>query len=129
MLPFTSYLLSSMLRFLALSQKTDFDRGWRKLDDLRKHAEPTMTRQQKLGLKHYDDISRRIPRYEVAALEAHVLRAARRLCPGKFNHDRFSVNSFTRVCFQTLTLVFTFFVSCLNRHHCACRRLVSPRIG
>ena len=46
-------------------------RGWRTLDDLRQN-EASLTRQQRVGLRHYDDLLDRMPRDEAAEIEAKV---------------------------------------------------------
>ncbi|KAK8049034.1 DNA polymerase [Apiospora phragmitis] len=49
--------------------------GYRTLDDIREKAH--LTANQQIGLDHYDELNTRIPRKEVEALGAHVVRAAR----------------------------------------------------
>ncbi|KAK8089607.1 DNA polymerase IV [Apiospora hydei] len=49
--------------------------GYRTLDDIREKAH--LTTNQRIGLDRYDDLNTRIPRKEVEALGAHVVRAAR----------------------------------------------------
>lgn len=50
-------------------------KGYRTLDDIREQAQ--LTPCQQVGLDHFDDLNTRIPRKEVEALGAHVVRAAR----------------------------------------------------
>ncbi|XP_062608658.1 DNA polymerase lambda-like [Saccostrea cucullata] len=57
-----------------------FQQGFRTLDDLRTKAK--LTHQQRIGLKHYDDILDRMPRTEAAAIEQVVREAAENLVPG-----------------------------------------------
>lgn len=57
-----------------------FQQGFRTLDDLRTKAK--LTHQQKIGLKHYEDILDRMPRTEAAAIEHLVREAAEFLAPG-----------------------------------------------
>ncbi|KAK7951966.1 DNA polymerase IV [Apiospora aurea] len=49
--------------------------GYRTLDDIQEKAH--LTANQRIGLERYDDLNTRIPRKEVEALGAHVVRAAR----------------------------------------------------
>ena len=44
--------------------------GFESLEDLEKNAD--LTFQQKIGIKHYDDINQKMPREEVAEIEKHV---------------------------------------------------------
>ncbi|XP_033633467.1 DNA polymerase lambda-like [Asterias rubens] len=48
--------------------------GYRTLDDIREKAK--LSRQQKIGLKHYDDFLERMPREEAGAIEATVREMA-----------------------------------------------------
>ncbi|KAK8083074.1 hypothetical protein PG996_001855 [Apiospora saccharicola] len=54
-------------------------KGYRTLDDIREKAH--LTPCQKIGIDHFDDLNTRIPRKEVEALGAHVVRAARSIDP------------------------------------------------
>lgn len=53
--------------------------GYRTLEDLRTKA--TLTNQQKIGLKHYDDIKDRMPREEVTEIVKIVEREAKSMYP------------------------------------------------
>ncbi|KAI1896829.1 hypothetical protein AGOR_G00098890 [Albula goreensis] len=57
-----------------------FQQGFRTLDDVRTKA--TLSSQQKIGLKHYDDFLDRMSRDEAAAIEKTVKDAAQSLNPG-----------------------------------------------
>ena len=48
--------------------------GLRTLDDLRARQAELLTRQQRIGLRHYDDFLARIPRTEVQEIESIVAR-------------------------------------------------------
>ncbi|XP_027623192.1 DNA polymerase lambda isoform X2 [Tupaia chinensis] len=54
--------------------------GFRSLEDIRTQA--TLTTQQAIGLKHYDDFLDRMPREEAAEIEQTVREAAQALNPG-----------------------------------------------
>lgn len=54
--------------------------GFRTLDDLRARA--TLTRNQQIGLKYYDELMDRMPREEAAQIEAVVKEAALSIQPG-----------------------------------------------
>ena len=54
--------------------------GFRTLDDLWQNAK--LSTNQRIGIEHYDDLNKRIPRREVAALGAFVQEAAARIDPG-----------------------------------------------
>ncbi|XP_065185298.1 DNA polymerase lambda-like [Sycon ciliatum] len=54
--------------------------GFRTLDDIRQKA--TLNRQQVVGLRLYDDLNKRMPRSEVAEIEAMVSTAALAIIPG-----------------------------------------------
>ncbi|KAG6063959.1 hypothetical protein E4U32_000710 [Claviceps aff. humidiphila group G2b] len=53
--------------------------GHRTLEDLK--AKAKLTPAQRIGIDHFDDLNRRIPRHEVAALGAYVQNAAARIDP------------------------------------------------
>ncbi|XP_005289452.2 DNA polymerase lambda [Chrysemys picta bellii] len=57
-----------------------YQQGFRTLDDIRTQAR--LTRQQAVGLKHYEDFLERMPREEAAEIEQTVREAARSLNPG-----------------------------------------------
>lgn len=44
-----------------------YEKGYRTLDDLKN--EESLTNSQRLGLKYFDDIKKRIPRHEVSPYE------------------------------------------------------------
>ncbi|XP_012517200.1 PREDICTED: DNA polymerase lambda isoform X2 [Propithecus coquereli] len=54
--------------------------GFRSLEDIRNQA--SLTTQQAIGLKHYDDFLERMPREEAAEIEQTVREAARAFNPG-----------------------------------------------
>ncbi|KAG5963031.1 hypothetical protein E4U57_006534 [Claviceps arundinis] len=53
--------------------------GHRTLEDLK--AKAKLTPAQRIGIDHFDDLNRRIPRHEVAALGAYVQKAAAKIDP------------------------------------------------
>ncbi|KAG6036363.1 hypothetical protein E4U40_001019 [Claviceps sp. LM458 group G5] len=53
--------------------------GHRTLEDLK--AKAKLTPAQRIGIDHFEDLNRRIPRHEVAALGAHVQEAAAKIDP------------------------------------------------
>lgn len=55
-----------------------FERGISNVDDLRKDPS-SLTQHQKIGLRHLEDFEKRIPREEVAQLEARILAECRAL--------------------------------------------------
>ncbi|XP_020822679.1 DNA polymerase lambda isoform X1 [Phascolarctos cinereus] len=57
-----------------------YQQGFRTLEDIQNRA--TLTTQQAIGLKHYEDFLKRIPREEAAEIEQTVREAARTLSPG-----------------------------------------------
>ncbi|NXU18084.1 DPOLL polymerase, partial [Pardalotus punctatus] len=57
-----------------------YQQGFRTLDDIRTKA--TLTSQQAVGLKHYEDFLERMPREEAAEIEQTVRQAALALKPG-----------------------------------------------
>jgi DNA polymerase beta len=76
--------ISLVARVAGIGPKTakrlvDVD-GVRTLDDLRRIAH-TLNRHQQIGLKHFEDFELRIPRAEVAALEAIIKEEAARIDP------------------------------------------------
>ncbi|XP_054437367.1 DNA polymerase lambda isoform X1 [Pteronotus mesoamericanus] len=57
-----------------------YHQGFRSLEDIRNKA--SLTTQQAIGLKHYDDFLERIPREEAAEIEQTVRESAQALNPG-----------------------------------------------
>ncbi|XP_008114266.2 DNA polymerase lambda [Anolis carolinensis] len=57
-----------------------YQQGFRTLDDVRTKA--SLTRQQAIGLKHYEDFVERMPREEAAEIEQTVREAAQSIQPG-----------------------------------------------
>ncbi|XP_068954875.1 DNA polymerase lambda isoform X1 [Petaurus breviceps papuanus] len=57
-----------------------YQQGFRTLEDIQSQA--TLTAQQAIGLKHYEDFLKRIPREEAAEIEQTVREAAHTLNPG-----------------------------------------------
>ncbi|XP_004616395.2 DNA polymerase lambda isoform X3 [Sorex araneus] len=57
-----------------------YQQGFRSLDDIRDQA--SLTTQQAIGLKHYDDFLERMPREEAAEIEQTVRESAQALSPG-----------------------------------------------
>ncbi|XP_060624242.2 DNA polymerase lambda [Anolis sagrei] len=57
-----------------------YQQGFRTLDDVRSKA--SLTRQQAIGLKHYEDFVERMPREEAAEIEQTVREAAQSIQPG-----------------------------------------------
>ncbi|XP_010281673.1 PREDICTED: DNA polymerase lambda isoform X2 [Phaethon lepturus] len=57
-----------------------YQQGFRTLDDI--HTKATLTSQQAVGLKHYEDFLERMPREEAAEIEQTVRQAALALKPG-----------------------------------------------
>lgn len=64
----------------AKTAKLWYQQGYRTLEDISTKA--TLNSQQKIGLKHYDDLLDRMPRDEAAAIENKVREAAQSLNPG-----------------------------------------------
>lgn len=65
-----------------MPQLASFLQGFRSLEDIRNQA--SLTTQQAIGLKHYDDFLERMPREEAAEIEQTVskcLRTVRRARP------------------------------------------------
>jgi hypothetical protein len=56
--------------------------GYRSIEDLRERGQHRLNEQQVIGLKYYEDIQQRIPRVEVAAVEAAVRAVAEDIMPG-----------------------------------------------
>ncbi|XP_066927392.1 DNA polymerase lambda-like [Clytia hemisphaerica] len=54
--------------------------GFESLEDLEKNAD--LTFQQKIGIKHYDDINQKMPREEVTEIEQHIRKIAEDVLPG-----------------------------------------------
>lgn len=54
-----------------------FQQGFRTLEQLRARQHDVLTSAQRVGLKHFDDLKRRIPREEVALIEGVVVAAIR----------------------------------------------------
>ncbi|XP_077222748.1 DNA polymerase lambda (POLL) [Tasmannia lanceolata] len=57
-----------------------YEKGHRTLDDLK--TEDSLTSAQRLGLKFFDDIKKRIPRHEVKDMEVLLQKAAQDVLPG-----------------------------------------------
>ncbi|KAH0623811.1 hypothetical protein JD844_006950 [Phrynosoma platyrhinos] len=57
-----------------------YQQGFRTLDDI--HAKASLTSQQAIGLKHYEDFLERMPREEAAEIEQTVREAAQAIQPG-----------------------------------------------
>ncbi|RWR77119.1 BRCT domain-containing protein [Cinnamomum micranthum f. kanehirae] len=57
-----------------------YEKGHRTLDDLKN--EDSLTSAQKLGLKFFDDIKKRVPRYEVKDMEVLLQKVGQDLLPG-----------------------------------------------
>ncbi|XP_058115534.1 DNA polymerase lambda isoform X9 [Magnolia sinica] len=57
-----------------------YEKGHRTLDDLKK--EDSLTNAQRLGLKYFDDIKKRIPRHEVKDMEVLLQKAGQDVLPG-----------------------------------------------
>lgn len=62
-----AFNLVDLLREKASIFRAYWFQGFRTLDDL--HTKAKLTHQQKIGLKHYEDILDRMPRTEAAAIE------------------------------------------------------------
>ncbi len=56
--------------------------GYRSIEDLRQRGQHRLNEQQVIGLRYYEDIQERIPRLEVAAVEAAVRAVAEDIFPG-----------------------------------------------
>lgn len=57
-----------------------YEKGYRSLDDLK--DEPSLTSSQRVGLQFFDDLNVKIPRHEVAIMEALVKQVAEDIQPG-----------------------------------------------
>ncbi|XP_043703243.1 DNA polymerase lambda isoform X8 [Telopea speciosissima] len=57
-----------------------YEKGHRSLDDLKN--EDSLTNAQKLGLKYFDDIKKRIPRHEVQEMDSLLQKAGEDVLPG-----------------------------------------------
>ncbi|KAK1293128.1 hypothetical protein QJS10_CPB17g00588 [Acorus calamus] len=57
-----------------------YEKGHRTLDDLKN--EESLSHSQKLGLKYFDDIKKRIPRHEVKDMEALLQKVGQDILPG-----------------------------------------------
>lgn len=57
-----------------------YEKGYRTLDDLKN--EDSLTNAQKLGLKYFDDIKKRVPRHEVQEMELLLQKAGEEVLPG-----------------------------------------------
>ena len=57
-----------------------YDQGWRDLDDVVEYGWTTMSREQQLGVKFYDEFQLKISRTEVESIEAVVKRHMRQIC-------------------------------------------------
>lgn len=62
--------------------KKFYDRGWRDLDDVIEHGWDTLTRNQRIGVKYYDEFQQRIPRSEVEKTAEIILDHASRIQAG-----------------------------------------------
>lgn len=56
--------------------------GYRSMEDLALRGQKDLTRQQLIGLKHWRDLAKRIPREEVQLIEARVRAVVERVLPG-----------------------------------------------
>lgn len=54
-----------------------YDKGWRDLDDVIEHGWKSLSRVQQIGLKYYDEFLLKIPRSEVEAITATIIRHAK----------------------------------------------------
>ncbi|KAK1756908.1 hypothetical protein QBC47DRAFT_298020 [Echria macrotheca] len=59
-----------------------YNRGWRDLDDIVEYGWETLTRVQQIGVKYYDEFLIKIPRAEVEAISAIVLKHANKIHKG-----------------------------------------------
>lgn len=59
-----------------------YGRGWRDLDDIISQGWDTLTPNQQIGVKYYDDFQEKIPREEVERIAAVVLRYANQIREG-----------------------------------------------
>jgi DNA polymerase IV len=59
-----------------------YAKGWREMDDIIEFAWDSLTAEQMIGTKFYDDFQKRIPRPEAEKIAKHVLSEARKIHPG-----------------------------------------------
>ncbi|EGY23135.1 DNA polymerase lambda [Verticillium dahliae VdLs.17] len=59
-----------------------YKKGWRDLDDLVEYGWDRLSRVQQIGVKYYDEFLQPIPRHEVEAIAATILRQAQEIEPG-----------------------------------------------
>eukprot|EP01034_Spumella_vulgaris_P023242 gene23242-29446_t len=65
-----------------VTAETLYKKGYRSIDDLRERGKHDLTEQQLVGINHYEDLSVKIPREEVAQIEEVVREFAQRILPG-----------------------------------------------
>ena len=58
-------------------------KGYKSIDDVKTRGWGDLTDQQRVGLRHFDDLQHRIPREEVARIESVVRETAQRLTAGR----------------------------------------------
>lgn len=61
------------------ARKFHFEHGWKDLDDVVEFGWNSLTRVQQIGVKYYDEFLVKIPRAEVEAINAVIVRHARRV--------------------------------------------------
>ncbi|KAI0598134.1 hypothetical protein F4775DRAFT_583924 [Biscogniauxia sp. FL1348] len=59
-----------------------YNKGWRDLDDIVEHGWDTISREQQIGVKYYEELQEKIPREEVESIGRIVLDHANRLRRG-----------------------------------------------